>query len=169
MKNPVRDLPRVLVSSISIVATSFTLTVAALYIVLPMSKVRASETPVVVSLSISTADNHLLISACIQQTFGDILYGPAGSLMYTIAICISALGALNANVFAVSRLAVAASHRDYIPGIFAGDNKTGMSVEQEERLLRARMQGRRPKWTVRLATGFTRATGRLRLEQGVPV
>jgi amino acid transporter len=51
MKDPVRDLPRVLVSSITIAATSFTLMVTALYIVLPMSKVRANETPVVVSLS----------------------------------------------------------------------------------------------------------------------
>ena len=51
MKDPVRDLPRVLNSAISIVATGFTLTVTALYIVLPMSIVREKDTPVVVRLT----------------------------------------------------------------------------------------------------------------------
>jgi hypothetical protein len=51
MKNPVRDLPRVLNSAISIAATGFTLMVTALYIVLPMSIVREKDTPVVVRLT----------------------------------------------------------------------------------------------------------------------
>ena len=101
--------------------------------------------------------------------FGDTLYGSAGSIIYTIAICISALGSLNANVFAVGRLAVAASQRDYVPGIFAGDNSTGISIEQEGKLLRAKMQKRWPKWSMRAVIGLARVTGRLRLEQGVPV
>jgi hypothetical protein len=50
MKDPVRDLPRVLKSAISIVATGFTLTATALYIVLPMSTVRENDTPAVVCL-----------------------------------------------------------------------------------------------------------------------
>ena len=128
MKYPVRHLPRVLISSISIVATSFTLTVTAMYIVLPISKVRASETRGCQSLRYSSIGNNLLISTSVQQTFGRILYGSAGSLIYTMAICISALGALNANVFAISPLAVAASHRNYIPSIVAGDNNIGISV-----------------------------------------
>lgn len=51
MKDPVRDLPRVLNSAMFIVATGFTLTVTALYIVLPMSMVREKDTPVVVRLT----------------------------------------------------------------------------------------------------------------------
>jgi hypothetical protein len=51
MKNPVRDLPRVLNSAISIAATGFTLMVTALYIVLPMSIIREKDTPVVVRLT----------------------------------------------------------------------------------------------------------------------
>lgn len=103
------------------------------------------------------------------QTFGNTLYGPTGILIYTIAISLSALGALNANVFAVGRLAVAASQRDYIPAFFAGDNSTGMSVEKEEELLQAMMHERWPRWVVWSITRFAKATGRLRLEEGVPV
>lgn len=50
MHNPARDLPRVLNSTMLIAITAFTLMVAALYIVLPFSTVRDTDTPVVVCL-----------------------------------------------------------------------------------------------------------------------
>ena len=50
MKEPARDLPRVLNSAMAIVTTGFTLTALAFYIVLPVSVVRENNTPAVVSL-----------------------------------------------------------------------------------------------------------------------
>ena len=52
MHNPARDLPRVLNSAMLIAITAFTLMVAALYIVLPFSTVRDTDTPVVVRLPV---------------------------------------------------------------------------------------------------------------------
>jgi amino acid transporter len=105
----------------------------------------------------------------VTQTFANTLYGPTGFLIYTVGISLSALGSINSNVFAVGRLAVTASRRDYIPGLFSGDNSIGMSVEEEEGWLRVMMRERWPAWVVWCVTGFARATGRLRLEKGVPV
>ncbi|KAN0072291.1 large neutral amino acids transporter small subunit 1 [Elaphomyces granulatus] len=144
----VRDLPRVINSSILIAMIGFTLMVTALYIVLPISTLRENDIPLI--------------------AFSNTLYGPAGSLIYTIAISLSALGSLNANVFAVGRLAVAASQRDYIPSFFSGSNSRGMSLVEEEQELREMTQ-RWPSWVVWCITRFAKATGRLRLEQGVPV
>jgi hypothetical protein len=114
-------------------------------------------------------NKHPLTSPHPTQTFGNTLYGPAGFLIYTITISLSALGSLNSNVFAVSRLAVAASRQDYIPRVFAGDNSAGMSIEEEERWLRVTMRKRWPGWIVWCVAGFAKSTGRLRLEKGVPV
>jgi amino acid transporter len=50
MRDPLRDLPRVIHSSIAIAFASFTLMVTALYVTFPMSVMRENETPVVVSL-----------------------------------------------------------------------------------------------------------------------
>jgi amino acid permease len=51
MKDPVRDLPRVINSAMSIVITGFVLMNAALYIVLPIEKLRETDTVATVSLS----------------------------------------------------------------------------------------------------------------------
>jgi hypothetical protein len=50
MRDPVRDLPHVINSSMTIAFTSFTLMVTALYVALPMSTMRENDTPVVVCL-----------------------------------------------------------------------------------------------------------------------
>lgn len=92
-----------------------------------------------------------------------------GSVIYAIAISLSALGAINSNVFAVGRLAVSASQRGYIPTFFAGDNSTRMSAEEEETWLQLTMQEQWPRWIVRCVTRFAKLTGRLRLEEGVPM
>ena len=78
MKDPVRDLPRVLNSSMSIAIMAFTLTVTALYIVLPMSTVREKEIPVVVRLtSEPSIFKHLLI--CPFQLIPDLWQDPLRS------------------------------------------------------------------------------------------
>lgn len=45
--------------------------------------------------------------------------GPAFGIIFSVVVSISALGSLNANVFATSKLCVAASHRDYFPRALA--------------------------------------------------
>lgn len=60
MKNPARDLPRVLNSAMSIVVIGFTLTVTALYIVLPISVVREKDTPIVVCFHYPSISKHKL-------------------------------------------------------------------------------------------------------------
>jgi amino acid transporter len=97
------------------------------------------------------------------------MYGQIGSLIYTLGICLSALGSLNANVFAIGRLAAAASKRNYIPELFSGDNGNDMSVSEERRSLHNRLQNYRPKWLVSSFIQFAGATARLRLEEGIPV
>lgn len=60
MGDPVRDLPRVINLALSITITSFTLTVTAFYVVLPMSKVREKDTPAVVCRLYTTFFEFLL-------------------------------------------------------------------------------------------------------------
>lgn len=76
---------------------------------------------------------------------------------------------MNANVFAIGRLAAAAAERGYIPQIFAGHKNTGMSAEEEEAGLRASMQKHWPALAVLYVTKCVKATARLRLEEGVPL
>ncbi|KAH0555984.1 hypothetical protein GP486_006072 [Trichoglossum hirsutum] len=133
-----------------IAITAFTLMTAALYIVLPFSEIRDTDTPVI--------------------TFGTTLYGPVGAFAYTIGISLSALGSLNSNVFAIGRLACAAARRGYIPAVFEGDNSAGMSVAEEDRWLKDRMRDRGwPQWIVEIVTGFARVTATKRLDAGVPI
>src|SRR4051794_4043214 len=58
MKNPQRDLPRVLISSVVIVTTAFVGVNSAIYIVLPMSVVRGAFTPVMVRYSPGYLSKH---------------------------------------------------------------------------------------------------------------
>lgn len=82
----------------------------------------------------------------------------------------SALGALNANVFATSRLCVTAAHRGYFPAILA--NLHCSSEADEAKYLEQALVGlKRPVFSV-LKTGvtwFAKATRELRWRRGVPV
>jgi len=171
MKDPARDLPRVLNTAMAIVVTGFTLTVTSLYIVLPMSTIREKETPIAVRPPFIPLFfyNYELTFPCVTQTFGSTLYGPIGFVIYTLAISLSAVGSINSNVFAIGRLAAAASRRDYIPRFLAGDSNLGMSVDEEERWLQVTMQKWWPGWIVLCVTRFARVTWKLRVEKGVPM
>lgn len=79
------------------------------------------------------------------------------------------MGALNSNVFAIGRLAVAASQRRYIPKVFAVQKNTGVTVEREERWLLEKIQKLWPAWAAWFIASFVTATRSLRLEEGVPV
>jgi amino acid transporter len=64
MKNPKRDLPRVLHSAMFIVLTSFALMNTALYICLPFESMRTSSTTVVVSTHRHSVPSPILIADC---------------------------------------------------------------------------------------------------------
>lgn len=58
------------------------------------------------------------IGGCAQE-FARHTLGPAFGVVFSVVVSISALGALNANIFATSKLCVAASHRAYFPRMVA--------------------------------------------------
>ncbi|KAE9970604.1 hypothetical protein BLS_004850 [Venturia inaequalis] len=97
MRNP-RSLPLVLNSSMMITIPVFTLLVTAFYLCLPLDEIKSTTTLAVL--------------------FGMKILGPTGKFLYSIAIAVSAAGALNSNIFANCRLCVIASNRRYFPAIF---------------------------------------------------
>ena len=54
------------------------------------------------------------------QEFETHVLDSLGGLLCSLMISVSAMGALNANVFATGRLCVAASQRRYFPKILSG-------------------------------------------------
>jgi hypothetical protein len=83
--------------------------------------------------------------------------------MFSIIVAMSAMGAVNANMFAVAKLSVAASQRAYFPPILA--NLHCGTARDEAAYLRRTLP--RP---IRLPVlVFARLTRRLRWEQSVPM
>ncbi|KAI1341999.1 large neutral amino acids transporter small subunit 1 [Xylariaceae sp. FL0016] len=99
MVDPAGDLPMVMNGAMTLVIIGFFLMNAALYICLPFEVMRQSTTVVV--------------------EFAKRTLGVWAGLVFSFVVAISAMGALNANVFATSKLCVAASHRRYFPAILA--------------------------------------------------
>ena len=81
-------------------------------------------------------------------------------------ISASAMGALNANVFATARLCVAASKRSYFPGILA--NLHIRQGEEESEYYERKFKGS-PAIIRRTMSSFASSTNTLRIEKGVPV
>ncbi|KAL1852861.1 hypothetical protein Daus18300_012025 [Diaporthe australafricana] len=151
MAHPERDLPRVITGAMITVMTGFTLMNAAIYICLPFEVIRTSST-----VAVEFA----------QRTLGSA----AAGVVFSVVVSASALGALNANVFATARLCVAAAHRGYFPAVLA--NMHCRSEADEADYLEEALAGlKRPVLSV-LKTGvtwFAEATRELRWRRGVPV
>jgi solute carrier family 7 (L-type amino acid transporter), member 6 len=81
-------------------------------------------------------------------------------------ISASAMGALNANVFATARLCVAASKRSYFPGILA--NMHIRQGEEESEYYKRKLE-RSPTIIRKTISSFASLTNTLRIEKGVPV
>ena len=94
------------------------------------------------------------------------MFGAVGGMFYSLIASISAMGALNANVFATARLCVAAGKRSYFPPIFANLHSHPGEEEHEyyERKLRIA-----PTFIRNLMVIFGRYTAHLRLVEEVPV
>ncbi|OLN84951.1 Y+L amino acid transporter 2-like protein 1 [Colletotrichum chlorophyti] len=99
MQNPQRDLPIVINGSMIVVIIGFMLMNAALYVCLPMSVMRSSST--------------------VAVEFANRVLGNWAGLLFCLIVSISAMGALNSNVFATAKLVVVASQRGYFPAVLA--------------------------------------------------
>ncbi|KAI1420628.1 amino acid/polyamine transporter I [Xylaria sp. FL1777] len=143
MDNPVKDLPIVINGAMTLVITGFFLMNASLYICLPFDVIRESKT--------------------VAVDFADRTIGAWGGLIFTIVVAISAMGAVNSNMFAVAKLCVAASQRAYFPPILANLH-CSTARDEEPYFRRALAWPLRPPVLV-----FVRLTRRLRWERSVPV
>ncbi|KAE8233777.1 hypothetical protein CF326_g1181 [Tilletia indica] len=97
-KNPSRDLPRVIHSSLSIVLLVFVAAVASYFAVLPPAQVKRTNT--------------------VALDFGSAMFGPTGAILFASLVAFSCFGALNGQIFTSGRLVSAASAEGYLPSIF---------------------------------------------------
>jgi L-type amino acid transporter 6 len=100
------------------------------------------------------------------QEFGDRLLGLPGRIIYSLAVAISALGALNTNIFANAKLCVTASQRGYLPALLANLH---FDLEEDEiEYYETKLKGW-PKIIALPITKFAKITSLLRLEQNIPM
>ncbi|ORY17794.1 large neutral amino acids transporter small subunit 1 [Clohesyomyces aquaticus] len=146
MKNPKKDLPLVSNGAMLVVIISFVLLNITLYLCLPMAIIR---------------DNYTVVVKFAEETIGRW-----ASYFFSIIIAISALGAVNANVFATAKLCVAASHRHYFPRILA--NMHCNTMKEEDEYLETVLSSV-PNWCRALICGFAKRTASLRWQKKVPI
>jgi amino acid transporter len=97
-KNPQRDLPRVIHTSLPLVIVSYLLCNISYFLVLPASVIESSNT--------------------VAVAFGSQVFGPIGSLVLALFVSGSCFGALNATTFTSGRLVYAAGKEGYLPELF---------------------------------------------------
>lgn len=66
-----------------------------------------------------------------MQEFARQTIGSVFGIVFSVVVSISALGSLNANVFATSKLCVAASHRAYFPRALANQHCSSAQDEAD--------------------------------------
>ena len=98
MRNPTRDLPRVIHTGMPVVIASYLLANTAYYLVLPGSVINKSNT--------------------VAVAFGAKVFGPIGGIVFAIVVSLSCFGALNAGTFTSGRLVYVAGKEGYLPAIF---------------------------------------------------
>ncbi|KAI5854994.1 amino acid permease-domain-containing protein [Tricharina praecox] len=98
MRNPTRDLPRVIHTGMPIVIVSYLLANVAYYFVLSGSVIGSSNT--------------------VAVAFGTKVFGPIGGVILAIVVSLSCFGALNATTFTSGRLVYVAGKEGYLPSIF---------------------------------------------------
>ncbi|EEH16855.2 hypothetical protein PABG_06942 [Paracoccidioides brasiliensis Pb03] len=112
-KNPSRDLPRVVHTSMLAVILSYMLANVAYFFVLPSTTLNATNT--------------------VAVQFGGKVFGPIGALVFALVVSASCFGALNATTFTAGRLVYAAGREGYLPSLFgkigiAGSASTSADV-----------------------------------------
>ena len=99
MRNPSRDLPRVIHTAMPLVILSYLLANVSYYFVLPSSIITSSNT--------------------VAVAFGSQIFGRPGALVLSLIVSISCLGALNATTFTGARVVYAAGKEGYLPSFFS--------------------------------------------------
>ncbi|KAF2203664.1 hypothetical protein GQ43DRAFT_454270 [Delitschia confertaspora ATCC 74209] len=97
-KNPSRDIPRVIHTSLPLVIGCYLLANISYFLVLPLSVIESSNT--------------------VAVAFGSQVFGPIGSLVLALFVSGSCFGALNATTFTSGRLVYAAGKEGYLPALF---------------------------------------------------
>lgn len=98
MRNPTRDLPRVIHTGMPVVIVSYLLANVAYYFVLSGSVIGSSNT--------------------VAVAFGAKVFGPVGGVILAIVVSLSCFGALNATTFTSGRLVYVAGKEGYLPSVF---------------------------------------------------
>ena len=98
MIHPGRDLPRTIHTSLPLVILAYILANLSYIFVLPLTTINASNT--------------------VAVAFGQIVFGPLGSLLLALTVSGSCFGALNATTFTAGRLVYSAGREGYIPNLF---------------------------------------------------
>ncbi|OAX80137.1 hypothetical protein ACJ72_05535 [Emergomyces africanus] len=98
LKNPSRDLPRVIHTAMPAVIISYLLANIAYFLVLPPSTINATNT--------------------VAVQFGGKVFGPVGALVLALVVSANCFGSLNATAFTSGRLVYAAGREGYLPSIF---------------------------------------------------
>ncbi|KAI0957300.1 hypothetical protein AcW1_005735 [Taiwanofungus camphoratus] len=104
MKNPEKNIPRVIHASMFIVTILFLLANLAYFAVLDKATVGLSNT--------------------VALDFGRALFGPAGGIVFALMVAVSCFGALNGSFFTSSRLIYVAGREGYLPAMFGRLNKS---------------------------------------------
>ncbi|KAF3049935.1 hypothetical protein E8E11_009773 [Didymella keratinophila] len=97
-KNPARDLPRVIHTSLPLVILCYILANISYFLVLPSHVIESSNT--------------------VAVAFGAQVFGPVGALVLALFVSGSCFGALNATTFTSGRLVYAAGKEGYMPSLF---------------------------------------------------
>lgn len=97
-KNPARDLPRVIHTSLPLVIFCYLLANISYFLVLPTHVIESSNT--------------------VAVAFGSQVFGPVGAFVLALFVSGSCFGALNATTFTSGRLVYAAGKEGYMPALF---------------------------------------------------
>ena len=92
--------------------------------------------------------------------------GAGGGLLFSVIVSVSALGALNSNVFALAKICVAASQRSYLPKILANLHCTDAREEADHL---GRGLGAFPSVIKGAVVAFSEWTQHLRWQRSVPM
>lgn len=116
-RNPGRDLPRVIHTAMPLVIACYIMANIAYFFVLPFDSIKSSNT--------------------VAVAFGHKVFGGIGSLVLSLVVSASCLGALNAQAFTSGRLVYAAGKEGYLPELF-GTIGVGRSDQPSMTTLRTR-------------------------------
>ncbi|KAG0051882.1 hypothetical protein BGZ90_006649, partial [Linnemannia elongata] len=98
MKNPTRDLPRVIFAGVPIVIIFYLLANTAYYAVLPEEVVMNTNT--------------------VAIDFGKQMFGSTGGVLFAICVACSCFGAANGSIFTGARVIYASAREGYLPKMF---------------------------------------------------